>query len=456
MEEHMNIRHKATSIRLLDFHSIPMRTFHMTWIAFFVCFFGWFGLAPLIPVIRDELHLTKEQVGNSAIAAVAITILARILMGWLCDRIGPRRAYTWLLVLGSLPVMGVGLSHDYASFLIFRLAIGAIGASFVITSYHTSVMFAPNLVGTANATTAGWGNLGGGVTQFAMPLLFGAFMSYGAGSWWSWRLAMLVAGAALFVTGIAYYFLTEDTPDGDFQKLRAEGAMDNASRSPGAFWKVCHDPRVWALALLYAASFGIELTIDNFAALYFTDYFHLALGMAGAVASTFGMMNLFARALGGILSDRCNRRWGLRGRVFAAGHHHRCGGDGYDAVLPHARSPAGHRQHDVYGPVREDVEWRELRGGSLREQARSRRRGRNRRRGRKRWARFWPGSFSKPPSLTYPQAFMILGVLILLCSVCAFAVRFSETDEIAAKHEMAARLDARLVRGSAADGQAGD
>jgi NNP family nitrate/nitrite transporter-like MFS transporter len=61
----MNIRHKATAIRLLDFSSVPMRTFHMTWIAFFLCFFGWFGLAPLMPVIRDELHLTKEQVGNS-------------------------------------------------------------------------------------------------------------------------------------------------------------------------------------------------------------------------------------------------------------------------------------------------------------------------------------------------------------------------------------------------------
>src|SRR6516165_3039976 len=203
----MVIQNKATAIRLRDFHSIPMRAFHMTWIAFF---FGWFGLAPLMPVIRGELHLTREQVGNSAIAAVAITILVRILMGWLCDRIGPRRAYTWLLILGSLPVMGVGLSHNYATFLLFRLAIGGIGAAFVITSYHTSIMFAPNVVGAANATAAGWGNLGGGVTQFAMPLLFGAFMSLGAGSWWSWRLAMLVAGVAMCLAGAAYYMLTED------------------------------------------------------------------------------------------------------------------------------------------------------------------------------------------------------------------------------------------------------
>mgnify|MGYP003340696612 CR=1 FL=1 len=33
--------------------------------------------------------------------------------------------------------------------------IGLIGAAFVITQYHTSIMFAPNCVGTANATTAG-------------------------------------------------------------------------------------------------------------------------------------------------------------------------------------------------------------------------------------------------------------------------------------------------------------
>src|SRR5262252_5334838 len=120
----MTIRNKATSIRLSDFHSIPMRAFHATWFAFFLCFFGWFGIAPLMPIIRDELHLTKAQIGNSVIASVAITILVRLITGWLCDRIGPRRAYAWLLIVGALPVMGVGLSHDYVSFLIFRLAIG--------------------------------------------------------------------------------------------------------------------------------------------------------------------------------------------------------------------------------------------------------------------------------------------------------------------------------------------
>jgi NNP family nitrate/nitrite transporter-like MFS transporter len=405
-----------------------MRAFHMTWIAFFLCFFGWFGLAPLMPVIRGELHLTREQVGNSAIAAVAITILVRILMGWLCDRIGPRRAYTWLLILGSLPVMGVGLSHNYATFLAFRLAIGGIGAAFVITSYHTSIMFAPNVVGTANATTAGWGNLGGGVTQFAMPLLFGAFMSLGAGAWWSWRLAMFVAGIALFLTGIAYYYVTQDTPDGDFKTLRADGPPENSAPSGAVFWNVCRDPRVWALALLYAASFGIELTIDNFASLYFTDYFHLSLKMAGVVASTFGMMNLFARALGGIVSDRCSRRWGLRGRAMLLGTTvaaeglammlfstmhvlplaiasmmftglfvKMSNGANY-AVVPFINKRAIGAVAGIVGA-----------GGNA--------------------GAVLAGFLFKSSNLTYPQAFLILGAAILCCSLCALALRFSETDE---------------------------
>ena len=165
------IQNKATSISLFSLKTVQMRVFHMSWFAFFLAFFGWFGIAPLMVIVRDDLDLTQTQIGNTIIASVAITIVARLVIGWLSDRIGPRRAYTWLLIIGSLPVMGIGLAQNYESFLLFRLAIGVIGAAFVITQYHTSVMFAPNVVGTANATTAGWGNLGGGVTQMVMPLL---------------------------------------------------------------------------------------------------------------------------------------------------------------------------------------------------------------------------------------------------------------------------------------------
>jgi NNP family nitrate/nitrite transporter-like MFS transporter len=316
----MDIRHKATQIQLCDFTSPQMRAFHTTWFAFFLCFFGWFGIAPLMAVVRDDLLLSKAQIGNTIIASVAITVLVRLLIGPLCDRFGARLTYTWLLILGSLPVMGIGLAQSYESFLLFRLAIGAIGASFVITQYHTSMMFAPNCVGTANATTAGWGNLGGGVTQMVMPLLFSAFLLFGVNTILSWRLAMIVPGAVLLCTGIAYYSLTQDAPEGNYAELRAAGKLPPVTdKEYGSFLDAAKDPRVWALFVVYAACFGIELTINNVAALYFHDRFALDVKSAGLIAGLFGLMNIFARTLGGVFSDRFAALHGLKGRVWFLG-----------------------------------------------------------------------------------------------------------------------------------------
>ena len=292
-----------------------MRAFHMTWFSFFLCFFSWFGIAPLMAVVREELSLTKEQIGNTIIASVAITIVARLFIGWLCDRIGPRLSYTGLLILGSIPVMSIGLAQSYESFLLFRLGIGVIGASFVITQYHTSVMFAPNVVGTANATSAGWGNLGGGVTQMVMPLVFSVFLWFGFTDASSWRLSMMAAGSVCFLAGIAYFFFTTDLPDGNFKELQASGELVKSETGKGSFWLAARDYRVWALFLIYAACFGIELTINNIAAIYYMDYFDLGLKTAGLVAGLFGLMNIFARTLGGFISDRFVRTGGLKGRV---------------------------------------------------------------------------------------------------------------------------------------------
>jgi len=314
----MEARHKATSLwsHFFALNLPQIRAFHMSWFAFFLCFFAWFGIAPLMAVVRDEFDLTRAQVGWSIIASVAITMVARLVVGWMCDRFGPRWTYTGLLIFGSLPVMGIGLAHDFQTFLIFRLLIGVIGASFVITQYHTSIMFAPNVVGTANATSAGWGNLGGGVAQFVMPLVFALFVTaLGCREAFGWRAAMITAGLVCFSTGIAYCCFTQDAPDGNFKDLRAAGRLLSTRKTNGAFWAACRDYRVWALFVVYGACFGMELTINNIAALYFIDDFGLGLAAAGAMAASFGLMNIFARTLGGMSGDLFGSTWGLRGRV---------------------------------------------------------------------------------------------------------------------------------------------
>ena len=438
----MEIRNKATRIDLFSLKTPQMRAFHMSWFAFFLCFFAWFGIAPLMAVVREELNLTKEQIGNTIIASVAITIFARLAIGWLCDHIGPRLSYTFLLVFGSLPVMAIGLSHSYESFLLFRLGIGVIGASFVITQYHTSVMFAPNCVGTANATSAGWGNLGGGVTQMVMPLVFAFFVWLGYGDPMAWRLAMVVAGAVCFITGLGYYLFTTDLPDGNFKELREAGQHLTAEKNKGSFWLAARDYRVWALFVIYAACFGIELTINNIAAIYYMDYFGLGLKTAGLVAGLFGLMNIFARTLGGFISDQFVRKGGLAGRVrwlFIAllvegvallffsqmrilalaipamivfSLFVQMSEGATYSVVPFINKRALGSVAGIVGA-----------GGNM--------------------GAVCAGFLFRMESLSYPQALMILGVLVSGAAFFTFLVRFSPADEAAAAEEFETAMTAR-------------
>ncbi|MEC8568759.1 MAG: MFS transporter, partial [Pseudomonadota bacterium] len=282
-----------------------------------VCFFAWFACAPLMPVIKGEFNLTKDQIANINIAAVAITILIRLIVGPLCDKYGPRKTYTALLLLGSIPVFGVAAANTYESFLFFRLLIGAIGASFVITQYHTSVMFAPNVVGTANAASAGWGNAGGGATQAIMPLILGAILMFGVEQAMGWRVALLVPGVMMLIVGVMYWKLTQDCPQGNFKELRAQGVeVGNVKKGGTAIlMQAARNYRVWILFTSYAACFGIEIFIHNIAAMYYVDHFNMGLKEAGMTAGIFGLLALFARALGGIVSDKVALKKGLDGRT---------------------------------------------------------------------------------------------------------------------------------------------
>ena len=309
--------HKASTIKLFSFATAPMRAFHLTWMAFFICFFAWFACAPLMPVIKGEFHLSLAQIANINIAAVAITILVRLVVGPMCDRFGPRLTYSVLLALGAIPVLGVALAQSYESFLIFRLGIGAVGASFVITQYHTSVMFAPNVVGTANAAAAGWGNAGGGAAQALMPLLMTAIVMTGVSQSLGWRMALVVPGVAMLIMAVVYYKYTQDCPQGNYADLRKAGIPIEGNKKGGwaSFKAAAANHRVWLLFVTYGACFGIEIFIHNIAAVYYVDHFGLSIGAAGMAAGSFGLLALFARALGGYLSDKGAARGTLNSRV---------------------------------------------------------------------------------------------------------------------------------------------
>ncbi|WP_405562390.1 MFS transporter [Polaribacter sp. Asnod6-C07] len=307
---------KATKLSLFNFKNVSTRTFWITSISFFMCFFAWFGIVPFMPDVVKDLGLTPDQKWNSIILAVSGTVFARLLIGKLCDKYGPRLCYTWLLMLGAIPVILCGLVQTPTQFLVCRLFIGFIGASFVITQVHTSLMFAPNIVGTANATSAGWGNLGGGANRLGMPLIAGAVVAFGIADADAWRYSMVIAGVVCFLMGIVYFFFTQDTPKGNFKELKASGEMITTKKDQIGFLEVLKDYRVWILFVVYAASFGIELTVYGTMDDYLQNTFQLERVTAGNIVLSFALMNIFARTLGGFFGDKFGKLKGLRGRVL--------------------------------------------------------------------------------------------------------------------------------------------
>jgi MFS transporter, NNP family, nitrate/nitrite transporter len=307
----MNILNKPLEkLKLFSLEGIQMKTFHVTWLTFFFCFFAWFGMAPLMKIAKEQLHLTKDQVGNIQIASVSATILARLLIGRLVDKLGPRIIYTGLLLICAIPVMTIGFSNSYESFLLFRLAIGVIGASFVITQFHTSIMFAPTIKGTANAVAGGFGNAGGGAANFFMPMIASAFVALGfCTKEDSWRYAMIFPGVMLLVCAFLYFKYTKDTPAGNFSEIEVE-----EKSTENTFWLALKDVRTWILTISYAACFGVEITVDNFAPIFFTDTFGASLAVAGMAAGIFGWINLFARPLGGYVADKVGVKYGFNGK----------------------------------------------------------------------------------------------------------------------------------------------
>eukprot|EP00898_Chlorokybus_atmophyticus_P003069 jgi/Chlat1/3763/Chrsp259S03905 len=307
--------HKAKTIRLFSIAQPHMRAFHLSWLAFFTSFLSTFAAAPLLPIIREDLNLTKPEVANAGIAAVTGTIASRIAMGAICDMVGPRYGISFLMLLTAVPVFCMSLVQSYGGFITARLFIGFGLATFVATQYWASTMFSSRIVGMANATTAGWGNAGGGFTQLIMPLIFRLIAAINGNDFVAWRIAFFVPGVAHVLLGMAVLMFSQDLPDGTFAQLikKGEKAID---KPKGVFLIGLRNYRMWCLVATYAFCFGVELTVDNVAATYFYDRFDVNLEVSGVIASCVGMANIFARPLGGITSDLMARKFGMRGRLW--------------------------------------------------------------------------------------------------------------------------------------------
>jgi len=306
---------KATEIKLCNFSRPHMRAFHCSWWCFFIAFFIWFAIAPLLSEIGPDLGISKKEIWTSSVVSVAGTITMRFILGPLCDKYGARVLFTAVLCCCAIPTACTGLVNTATGLIVLRLFIGLVGGTFVMCQYWTSRMFTKEVVGTANAIVGGWGNLGGGVTQLIMGSVLFPLFKTGMSSEMAWRTVSIVPACIGFASGVAVFFISDDAPKGNYGELKKKGMMPEVSAA-ASFRTGALNLNTWVLFLQYGCCFGVELTMNNAAALYFKDAFGQTTEGAAAIASIFGWMNLVARGVGGWMSDKANAKMGMRGRLW--------------------------------------------------------------------------------------------------------------------------------------------
>ncbi len=226
------------------------RTLHLTWLAFFLSFACWFNFSPFATTIGQELHLTPGQIKTLGICNLALTIPARIVIGMLLDRFGPRLTYSCLLIFAALPCFATALSQDFNQLVLSRLLMGVVGAGFVVGIRMVAEWFPPKEIGIAQGIYGGWGNFGAFGAQFLLPSIAAA-TAFVAGGALNWRLAIALTGIVAAIYGVIYYNNVQDTPPGKvYKKAKRAGGLEVTSTRSFYAMLVMNFGLIFALGLL--------------------------------------------------------------------------------------------------------------------------------------------------------------------------------------------------------------
>jgi NNP family nitrate/nitrite transporter-like MFS transporter len=198
--------------KLFDFSQEKVRVLHYTWIAFFLTFFVWFNMAPLKTAMVESFDfLTGKNFKSLLLCNVALTIPARIVVGALVDKYGPRVVFSGLMVITIIPGLMFAFGSSFTQLVISRLLLSSIGAGFVIGIKMTANWFPPKHIGRAEGFYAGWGNFGSAAAAGLIPFIGLTILQGEMG----WRWAMAISSILTALYGIFYYFKVKDHPGHD-------------------------------------------------------------------------------------------------------------------------------------------------------------------------------------------------------------------------------------------------
>jgi len=268
----------------------------MNTLAFTICFAAWMlnGVLVTFLTVNQVYKWSATEIGWLLGIPVLTGSIFRLPAGMLTDKYGGKPVFTALLLLCAIPMYLLSLADSYWSFVLCSFGFGLVGVSFSIGIAYTSVWFPKERQGLALGIF-GAGNAGSAITTLVAPSLLNQFTSNGANVE-GWRTLPIAYAAALFVTGVIFYFTTTNKKPKSTAKTIAQQLMP------------LKNVRVWRFGLYYFLVFGCFVAFSQWLVPYFVNVYYLPLVTAGFLAALFSFPSGVIRALGGWISDRFGGR----------------------------------------------------------------------------------------------------------------------------------------------------
>ncbi|KAG1707573.1 Serine/threonine-protein kinase PrkC [Nymphon striatum] len=192
-----------------------------------------------------------------------MTIPARIVVGMLVDKFGPRILFSSILVLGGLISIAFAWAGSYESLAIMRFLSGFIGAGFVVGIRMIGEWFPAKQTGLAQGIYGGWGNFGSAGAAATLP-----FIAASMGGDDGWRYAITFAIQVLEnLAGEFSCSLKKPVPAMQQYKFKQVAILD------------------WA----YLVTFGTELAVVSMLAMFYVEWFDIPKRiMSNSLAVTVG------------------------------------------------------------------------------------------------------------------------------------------------------------------------
>ncbi|TFE31710.1 nitrate/nitrite transporter [Cohnella luojiensis] len=251
---------------------------------FDVSFMIWVLLGPLAVIIMNDFDMTASQKANLVALPTLGGSALRLVLGFLTDRIGPKRTGQLGMLITMIPLVWAWQFADTLSSMYYvALLLGVAGASFAAALPLASRWYPPQYQGLAMGI-AGAGNSG---TVFATLFANRIATHYG-----DWHIVFGFALIPITITFIAFTILAKDSPN------------QPAPATLKDYGKLLGQRDTWLFCLLYSVTFGGFVGMATYLTIFFNTQYELAPIRAADFTTLCVIAGSFFRPLGGWLADR--------------------------------------------------------------------------------------------------------------------------------------------------------